>query len=371
MIKFLDLKKINEVHAEALIAAARRVIESGWYVLGNEVASFEQRFAEYLGVKHVVGVASGLDALKIILRAYKELNQFRDGDEVIVPANTYIATILAIISEGLKPVLVEPDIDTYNIDANSLARHVTDRTKAVMIVHLYGQSAYNDSIFRVCERHNLMLLEDAAQAAGAVHIDRKVGALGHAAGFSFYPGKNLGALGDGGAICTDSTDIATVCRALSNYGSQKKYYNRYQGYNSRLDEIQAAFLLEKLPSLDGENQKRREIASYYLENIANDALTLPKEAMPERPLNHVWHLFVIRTQYRDQLIKHLESCDVQTMIHYPVSPNHQEGYPELGEYKLPITERIHREVLSLPIGPVMTNAQVQKVVGALNEFEPR
>ena len=368
MIKFLDLKKINELYAEQIIEATGRVIGSGWYLTGREVESFEHEFCNYIGVDYCLGVANGLDALRIILRAYIEMGVMKEGDEIIVPANTYIASILAIVDNRLKPVLVEPDVYTYNINPDLIEQHISENTKGIMIVHLYGQNAYTEKIGNLCKKYNLKLIEDAAQAHGAYFKGKRVGSLGHAAGFSFYPGKNLGALGDAGALCSNDADLVVVCRALGNYGSQKKYYNKYQGYNSRLDEIQAAILRIKLKGLDRDNQRRREIANYYLKHIINPYIILPHPSSPEN--EHVWHLFVVRTSNRSSFLDHLKANDVGTLIHYPIPPNKQEGYSELRESKLPITQKIHEEVVSLPISPVMDKNEVEAVVKAVNTYQP-
>lgn len=369
MIRFLDLQKINQRYSEEIEKVTKRVIHSGWYLRGKEVEQFEEEFSRFNHVQYTVGVASGLDALKIILQAYIELSYMEEGNEVIVPANTYIASILAVIDCDLKPVLVEPDINTYNIDPDRIEERITDKTKAIMIVHLYGQNAYTEKIGELCKKYGLKLIEDSAQAHGAFYNGQRIGSLGDVAGFSFYPGKNLGALGDAGAICTDNEELAECCRALGNYGSQEKYYNKYQGYNSRLDEIQAAVLRKKLKYLDKDNQRRREIADYYLKNITNPNIILPISSTSAlNSKDHVWHLFVVRTQNRNEFIDYLEEKDIQTLIHYPIPPNKQEGYPELHHYDLPITEKIHREVVSLPISPVMTEDQIQKVVEAVNAF---
>jgi dTDP-4-amino-4,6-dideoxygalactose transaminase len=370
MIKFLDLKKMNHVYASEIKEATNRVIDSGWYLKGKEVNAFETEFSNYIGVDHTVGVANGLDALRIILRAYIERGEMEEGDEIIVPANTYIASILAITDNNLKPVLVEPDIHTYNIDPGLIEKHLSEKTKGILIVHLYGQNAYTEKIGTLCEKYDLKLIEDAAQAHGACYKSQQVGSLGNAAGFSFYPGKNLGALGDAGAICTDNTELAEVCRALCNYGSQKKYFNKYQGYNSRMDEIHAAVLRVKLKGLDSDNQKRREIANYYLNHIKNPKVILPQcsdSLLTSR--DHVWHVFVVRVSDRKSFIKHLEKRNIGTLIHYPIPPNKQEGYAELHKYKLPIAEKIHNEVVSLPISPVMADEEVETVVKAVNSFQ--
>lgn len=377
-VPFLDLKSINDKYRSGFEAAISKVLDSGWYLLGKEVEQFENEFSSYTGVAHTVGVANGLDALRIILRAYIEMGAMNEGDEIIVPANTYIASILAVTDNNLTPVLVEPDIDTYNIDPDLIEEHISERTKGIMIVHLYGQNAYTEKIGELCEKYDLKLIEDAAQAHGAYYKDKRVGSLGDAAGFSFYPGKNLGALGDAGAICTDNTELAEVCRTLGNYGSQKKYYNKYQGYNSRLDEIQAAVLRVKLKGLDEDNQRRREIADYYLKNITNSNIILPQPQPQPQPStstststlkNHVWHVFVVRVADRPSFIEHLDAHGVGTLIHYPIPPNKQEGYPGLHKFTLPVTEKIHEEVVSLPISPVMTEKEVEAVVEAVNSYK--
>lgn len=369
-VPFLNLRELNQPYEAEIKEAINRVVESGWYLLGNEVKSFEEEFSEYIGVKNTIGVANGLDALRIILRAYIEMGLIKEGDEVIVPANTYIASILAITDNNLKPVLVEPDITTYNIDPDLIEESITEKTKAIMIVHLYGQNAYSEKIGELCKKYNLKLIEDAAQAHGAYYKDSRVGSLGDASGFSFYPGKNLGALGDAGAICTDNDDLAEICRALGNYGSQKKYYNKYQGYNSRLDEIHAAVLKVKLKGLDEDNQQRREVADYYLKHIENREFIMPELSTSAlKSKNHVWHLFVIRTKHRDELIKYLNDAGVGTLIHYPIPPNKQEGYPKLQNYSLPITEKIHEEVVSLPMSPTLDSKQIKFVTKMLNNFK--
>lgn len=369
MIKFLDLQKMNNVYADRIKEATARVIDSGWYLKGKELEKFEKEFSTYIGVRHTVGVANGLDALRIILRAYIEMGTIQEGDEVIVPANTYIASILAITDNRLVPVLVEPDIHTYNIDPNLIEEKITSRTRAIMIVHLYGQNAYSEKIRDLCKTHSLKLIEDVAQAQGAKYHTKRCGALGDAAGFSFYPGKNLGALGDAGAICTDDDELAEIAVALGNYGSHEKYLNRFQGYNSRLDEIQAAILSVKLEGLDQDNAARRKIAEYYLENIKNDRVQLPGLPVSMRSEeSHVWHVFPVRVSDRKNFRNHLSEHGIQTLIHYPVPPNHQQGYPELHRYALPVTEKIHREIVSLPISPVMTVDEISNVVMVINTF---
>lgn len=364
MIKFLDLKKVNDAHGEEISAAIQRVLDSGWYLLGQEGEAFEQEFAEYCDAKHCLGVANGLDALILILMGYRELGIMQEGDEVIVPANTYIASILAISRAGLKPVLVEPDVHTYNIDPNLIEAAITERTCAIMAVHLYGQCADLDPICAIAKQHGLKVVEDAAQAHAATYRGRKTGSLGDAAGFSFYPGKNLGALGDGGAVTTCDDALAKAIRALRNYGSEKKYHNKYKGMNSRLDEIQAAILRVKLKTLDEDTERRRQIANYYLSHLPSPIFHLPYVADYG---SHAWHLFVIRHPERDALAARLAEQGVQTMIHYPIPPHQQQGYSELHEQTLPLTEAIHREVLSLPISPVMDAASVDAVLGAIKE----
>ncbi|MCS4188219.1 DegT/DnrJ/EryC1/StrS family aminotransferase [Salinibacter ruber] len=388
MIDFLDLHATHEPYASELREAVGQVVDSGWYLFGEEVDAFESAFSTYNGVDHTVGVASGLDALSIIIRAYKELGEMSEGDEVIVPANTYIASILGITDNNLTPVLVEPDPRSYNIDPARVEEHITERTSAVMIVHLYGQNAYTREIGHLCEKYNLKLIEDAAQAHGAYYQDQRAGSLGDAAGFSFYPGKNLGALGDAGAICTDDSELAECCRTLANYGSQEKYKNKYQGYNSRLDEIQAAALRVKLKYLDQQNQTRREIAQQYLETIEHPDVTLPtvydfsenapggNGATPQDSTSapvtavdsHVWHLFVIRHPDRDALRKYLEENGVDTIIHYPIPPHQQEAYSEWEDQSLPITETIHEEVLSLPMGPHLSEDEAATVSKFVNQY---
>jgi dTDP-4-amino-4,6-dideoxygalactose transaminase len=367
MIKFLDLQKVNLLHQEEIEARLLKTFRSGWYLLGEEVKQFEKNLSQYIGAKHAIGVANGLDALRVIFKAYIELGVMQPGDEVIVPANTYIASLLALTDNNLVPVLVEPDINTYNIDIAKIEAAITSKTKAIMVVHLYGQIVFSDVLTALAKRHNLKIIEDNAQAIGAEWNGIKTGNLGDAAGFSFYPGKNLGALGDAGAVTTNDDELAKTIRALANYGSEEKYINKYQGLNSRLDEIQAAVLDAKLPHLDTENEIRRAIAKHYIGNITNPAIILPQ--LPENSSEHVWHLFVIRTADRDRLQQHLKDNDIHTLIHYPVPPHKQAAYPQLNGLSLPITEQIHREVLSLPISPVLTTEEVQKVVDTMNNYK--
>lgn len=360
-IPFLDLKAINLSQQEDIEQAMRRVLHSGWYVLGKEVDAFEQAFAAYCGTKHAIGVANGLDAIFLLLKAYG----VGPGDEVIVPSNTYIATWLAASHCGATPVPVEPVEGTYNLDPARVAAAITPRTRAIIPVHLYGQVADMDPLMALAKQHNLKVIEDGAQAHGALYHGRKAGALGHAAAFSFYPGKNLGALGDAGGITTDDDALAQKLRTLRNYGSQKKYHNEVAGFNSRLDELQAAVLSAKLPALDAQNSARAAIAAVYDEGLAGIAgLRLPEVAAWATP---VWHLYVVRHAKRDQLAARLAEAGVGTLVHYPLPPHLQPAYAELGlaEGALPIAEAIHREVLSLPMGPTMTVAEAQQVVAAV------
>jgi dTDP-4-amino-4,6-dideoxygalactose transaminase len=371
LIPFLDLKNINAQYRDKLIQAATDVIDSGWYIQGTQVEDFEREFADYCGVKHCIGVANGLDALILTLRAWKELGKLKGGDEVIVPANTYIASILAITENHLIPVLVEPDVDSYNLCPKNTEAAITPKTKAILPVHLYGQLADMPAIMDIAKRHNLLVLEDSAQAHGASMNGKKAGNWGDASGFSFYPGKNLGALGDGGAVTTNDEELATTIRALGNYGSHKKYENLYQGTNSRLDEIQAAMLRVKLRHLETEITQRRGVAQAYQEGITNKALILPTKHSdsPSTGEIHVWHLFVIRTQQREALQLHLTEQGVQTLIHYPIAPHQQQAYKERGNQSYPVTEVMHKEVLSLPISPVMSKKDVKMVIDVVNEFK--
>lgn len=366
MIKFLDLKAINDSFEPELSNAIKRVLDSGWYLLGNEVKAFEQEYSNYIGTKHCIGVANGLDALRLIFKAYIVLGEMQEGDEIIVPANTYIASILAVSDNRLKPVLVEPDIHTYNIDPFKIEDKITSRTKGIMIVHLYGQNAMYPEIQKLVDKYNLKLIEDNAQASGAHYGEKRTGGLGDAAGNSFYPGKNLGALGDAGAVTTDDDNLATVIRAMANYGSSKKYVNDYQGLNSRLDEIQAAILRVKLSRLDIYNQRRREIARYYIDNIKNPNIILPQVTDWN---NHVFHIFPIRCAQRDVLQNYLTEQGIQTLIHYPIPPHKQKAYSEWNNFNIPTTEKIHEEILSLPISPVMSQQDVENVSNVLNYFK--
>lgn len=366
MVEFLPLKRITAKYADELHEAVNRVVDSGWYLQGKENADFEKAYAEYVGTEHCIGCANGLDALIWIFRAYKELGVMKDGDEVIVPANTYIASILALTENGLKPVLVEPGIDTLEIDDSLIESHITPRTRAIFIVHLYGRLAWTEKIAAICKKHGLKLIEDNAQAQGCkAPCYRRTGSLGDAAGHSFYPGKNIGAFGDAGAVTTNDAELAATVRALANYGSQKKYVFKYCGRNSRLDEIQAAVLGVKLRHLDEDNDARREVAHYYLANISNPLIRLP-EILPEEC--NVWHQFPVFCKRRDALQNHLKAEGVATLIHYPIPPHKQECYKEWNGISLPITEEIHETELSIPIHPVMTREEMDAVVRAINSF---
>jgi len=367
MIKFLDLKAINLKYEVEISNCFTRVLQSGWFLMGKELSQFEKEFAEFIGVKHCIGVANGLDALILIIRAYKEMGIINDGDEIIVPSNTYIATILAITHNNLIPVLVEPNIETFNIDCKKIEERITKKTKAIMPVHLFGRMVEMDTVTYIAQKYNLKVIEDSAQAHGAIYKNKKAGSWGDASGFSFYPGKNLGALGDGGAITTNDDTLAKICRALGNYGSEKKYENSYKGVNSRLDEIQAAILSVKLSHLDEDNQKRRNIAKYYLENIKNPKIELPKNTNSD--LAHVWHLFVIKTQKRDALRKYFTEKEIETLIHYPIPPHKQACYKTDFELScFPITEGMAKEVLSLPISPILQQSEIDAIVNTLNSF---
>ena len=365
MINFLDIQKITQKNADEFKQVINRVIESGWYLLGNEVKEFEKNFSAYCGVMHTIGVANGLDALRLILRSYIEMGVMNFGDEVIVPANTYIASIFAITENGLTPVLVEPDLNTYNIDATKIEEAITSRTKAIMIVHLYGLCAYNDHLQKICEKYNLKLIEDNAQAQGALYNGKRTGALGNAAGTSFYPGKNLGAFGDAGAVTTNDPVLADVVRKLANYGSSAKYVHEYTGINSRMDEIQAAVLDVKLKYLDEDTARRRVIAMMYRTQIVNPKLILPSVDNEE---SHVWHLFTIRIECREEFQKYLSDNGIQTLIHYPTPPHKQNAYKEWNGLGLPITDKIHNEILSLPLSPVMTDDEVNEVISIINNY---
>ena len=376
MIKFLDLKKINERFRGEMDAATKRVLDSGWYLLGGECEAFEREFAAYCGVKHAIGCANGLDALKLVIKA----SGIGSGDEVIAPANTYIASLIAISANGATPVLVEPDINTYLIDPARIEEKVTPRTKAIMVVHLYGRVCEMDAVNAIAKRHGLKVIEDCAQAHGAFGGEgletgdaRRVGALGDAAGFSFYPGKNLGCLGDGGAVTTNDDELAKKIRALRNYGSDVKYHFPYRGTNSRLDEIQAAWLRVKLPYLDADNTRRAEIAARYCREITNPKVVLPvgdvRRETEDGGLGNVWHVYPVRVERRDEFQAYLTEKGIQTVIHYPIPPHRQPAYTEWHGLKLPITEKIHETIISLPISPVMTDGEVGEVAAAVNSWK--
>ena len=361
MIKFLDLYKINERFRKETDERINEVLNSGWYIQGEQNKIFEKNFAKFCGVKHCIGAANGLDALNLIIKAYG----FSNSDEIIVPANTFIASILAISENGCTPVLVEPDIKTYNINPDLIEEKITNKTKAIMVVHLYGQTVQMEKIWAIAKKYNLKIIEDAAQAHGSFYKEKRTGNLGCAAGFSFYPGKNLGCMGDGGCVTTNDDELALKIRAIANYGSDKKYHHIYKGINSRLDEIQAAILDVKLKYLDNDNDRRRKTAKYYRENIKNKKIILP-DTYDEN--SHVWHIFAIRTQNRNELQKYLEQNGIQTNIHYPTPPNEQKAYKEMGNQSYPITKEIHKTVLSLPMSPVLTDDEVQKVAEVINAF---
>lgn len=359
MIPFLDIKAINKPFEAAFQQKLTEFLERGWYILGDEVKAFEAEFAAYCGSNYCVGVGNGLDAIILTFKAYIELGILQKGDEIIVPANTYIASILGILHAGLVPVLVEPNAETFNIDSKLIEAKISMKTKGMLIVHLYGQLAPMDEIMEIGYKHNLLIVEDAAQAHGLSFKGS------HTRAFSFYPGKNLGALGDGGAVVTNDEKLAKTIKSFSNYGSQQKYYNDYLGFNSRLDELQAAFLRLKLPSLATENEKRRAVAKRYLSEIKNDKITLP---FYDGSDDHVFHLFVVRTSKREELQQYLLENGIQTMIHYPVAPHRQKAMKNFHYLSLPITEKIHEEVLSLPMSSVLTEEEVTHIVKIINAF---
>uniref|UniRef100_UPI004049D354 DegT/DnrJ/EryC1/StrS family aminotransferase n=1 Tax=Flavobacterium sp. TaxID=239 RepID=UPI004049D354 len=381
MIKFLNLNKINQPFETSFHEKMKLFLEKGWYVLGNEVKQFEGNFANYCGTKYCIGVGNGLDALVLIFKAYLQLGILKKGDEVIVPANTYIASILAILEADLIPVLVEPTLETYNINPDLIEEKITNKTRAILAVHLYGQLAEMEAINTIADKHNLLVIEDAAQAHGAVShiqcsessyqaqfvkvIHKKAGNLGNAAGFSFYPGKNLGALGDAGAITTNESKLAEVLFSLRNYGSKVKYENEIIGVNSRLDELQAAFLNVKLPFLEKENEKRRSIAKRFLSEIKNDKITLPFWDFTK---NHAFHLFVIRTEKRDKLVNYLKENAIETMIHYPIAPHKQKAMQKWNSLSFPITEKIHDEILSIPLNSTLSDDEVAYIITKLNLY---
>ena len=366
MIKFLDLQAVNAAYAAEIEEAVLRTTRSGWYLRGAETEKFEAAYAQYVGSKYAVACGNGLDALRLIFRAYMEMGLLHEGDEVIVPANTYIASILSVTYNHLKPVFVEPDFGTLQIDDALIEQAITPRTRAILLVHLYGRCSYTERVGEICRRYNLLLIEDNAQAHGCAFQNKKTGSLGHAAGHSFYPGKNLGALGDAGCVTTDDVELAAIVRALGNYGSQQKYVFRYAGYNSRMDELHAAVLLAKLPHLEEGNRHRAAIAAMYYEGILNPLIELPRRT---EDVGNVYHIFPIFCDERDRLQQHLKKCGIETLIHYPIPPHQQECYREYAHLSLPITEQIHRTELSLPIGPTMSEAEAQQVIEAINAFK--
>ena len=370
MVGYLELNRITALHGREIAEAVRKTVESGWYLHGEETEAFEREYAEYIGTNHCIGCGNGLDALTLIFRAYKEMNVLNDGDEVIVPANTFIASILSITENNLVPVFVEPDINTLQIDETKIENAITSRTRAILLVHLYGRCAYSDTIGEICKRHDLKLIEDNAQAHGClcqnsyVYSNKRTGSIGDAAGHSFYPGKNLGALGDAGAITTNDNELADTIRSLGNYGSSKKYVFDYCGRNSRIDEIQSAVLRIKLRYLDEDNKRRKEIANRYEEEINLPDLRIT----PNGNRDNVYHIFPVFSQYRDKLQEQLLLSGIQTMIHYPIPPHRQKCYSKFASLQLPITERIHREELSLPCHPAMTYNEVSQVINAVNKI---
>lgn len=366
MINFLDLKKINLTYQEEIEDKLLSVFRSGWYLLGNELKNFETNLASYIGSEYALGVANGLDALRLIFRAYIELGIMKAGDEVLVPANTYIASVLALSDNGLIPVFVEPDVNTYNIDITKIEEKISSKTKAILIVHLQGRIVFSEELKNIAEKYHLKIVEDNAQAIGAEWNGIKSGNLGDAAGFSFYPGKNLGALGDAGAVTTNDKELFETIRAVANYGSNQKYVNIYKGLNSRLDEIQAAVLDVKLKYIGHENGTRREIAKRFISEINNPKIILPENPADEN--EHVWHVFVIRTEKRDELQAYLTEKGIHTIIHYPIPPHKQEAYKEYNDLSFPITEKMHDQVLSLPISSVLEEEEIQTIIKAVNGF---
>ena len=359
MLKYFDLQRYTTQHREQLQEAVRRVVDSGWYLLGNEVRAFEKAYAQYIGTRHCVACGNGLDALSLIFKAYMEKGRLKPGDEILVPANTYIASIISITSNGLVPVLVEPRLDTFQLDERLLTQHIGARTRGMLIVHLYGKCAFTEEIVATCKEHNLIVVEDNAQAHGCSWQGKRTGSIGHAAAHSFYPGKNLGAMGDAGAITTNDDTLADIVRALANYGSIKKYVFDYVGQNSRMDEMQAAVLNEKLKWLDNDNQRRLHIAKRYVDGIRNAAVTLPSTSFLS---NNVFHIFPVLCAKRDELQRELQQRGIETIIHYPIPPHRQKCYAQWNSLSLPLTERIHREELSLPLNPTMTDAEVEMVI---------
>lgn len=365
MVKLLDLQAITAMHGDEIKAAVNRVIDSGWFLLGDENKQFEAEYARYIGSHHCIAVANGLDALYLLMRGYKEMGLMQDGDEIIVPANTYIATIIAITRNNLVPVLVEPTWEHLEMDIDKIETAITPRTRGVMTVHLYGRIAYNDKLGEICRKYGLKLMEDCAQSHGCAWKGVKTGALGDCAAHSFYPGKNLGALGDAGAVTTNDPELAAVIRALANYGSQKKYVFKYVGMNSRMAETDAAVLRVKLPYLDEDNDRRRRLADYYYAHINTPSITLPSRIEDE---NNVYHQFPVFCERRDKLQEFLKENGIQTLIHYPIPPHKQECYRAWNERCYPITEKIHAQELSIPMNQVLSVAEAEEVVRVLNRF---
>ena len=365
MIPFLDLKSVNNQYREEMIEACARVIDSGHYILGKECETFEREFADYCGVKYAIGVANGLEALTLIIRSYIEMGRIKKGGEIIVPSNTFIATVLAVCENGLKPVFVEPKYDSFLIDPLNLESAITENTTSIMPVHLYGQSCEMDKINQIAAKHNLIVIEDAAQSHGAYYNGKRCGNLGDAAGFSFYPGKNLGALGDGGMVTTNDTDLAEMVYTLRNYGSIKKYENSYIGLNSRLDEMQAALLRIKLKYLDQEIEARRRVANFYIDNIDNALIQCP---VKQSESHHVWHLFVVRASNRNHFQDYLHNKGVATLVHYPIPPHKQKAFKAYNYLKLPVSEKMHEDVLSLPISGIQPFGYTGKIVEIINEY---
>jgi dTDP-4-amino-4,6-dideoxygalactose transaminase len=367
MIEFLNLKKIAARDKEEFLKAFENLLDSGWFILGEQVKKFEKEFAQYCGTKYCIGVANGLDALILIIEGYKQLGILKDGDEVIVPSNTYIASILAVSKAGLTPVFVEPDLNTYLINPDLIEQRITSKTKAILPVHLYGQLCNMDAINAIAKKHNLKVIEDSAQSHGAIYTNgKRSGNLGEASGFSFYPGKNLGAFGDAGAVTTQDDKLAQAILALRNYGSHIKYHNLYKGINSRLDEIQAAVLSIKLKTIDNDNEARRQAANFYLKNITNPKVTLPAVI---KPASHVWHLFAVRVNERDHFKEYLLQEGIETVIHYPIPPHKQPAYKEFSHLHFPISEQIHREIISLPISPIIAQAELNSIADAVNKYQ--
>ncbi|WP_417289940.1 DegT/DnrJ/EryC1/StrS family aminotransferase [Corallibacter sp.] len=366
MIKFLDLHKVNATYESAFVEEFQKFLNSGYYILGNGVKTFESNFASYCETKHCIGISNGLDALTLIFKAYIALGMLEEGDEVLVPANTYIASILSVVNSGLKPIFIEPDKETYNISVSQIKAHITSKTKAVLAVHLYGQLAEMDTILNIAKTHNLLVVEDAAQAHGAINKDsKKAGNLSHAAAFSFYPSKNLGALGDAGAVTTNDDKLAETIKKLRNYGSDVKYVNELIGYNNRLDELQALFLNVKLNGLDKENERRRQVAKRYSTEINNEKIILPRY---NHSKDHVFHVFVVLVEERDKFVNYLTDNKIETLVHYPIPPHKQEALKVYSDLKLPITDEIHKKIVSIPMSPVLQDDEVSYVIKVLNAY---